>query len=111
MKTSTTETQRHGEHLQAKYLKRSICRMARLVELKAPDVIIANEARILLRSYHGGCWRAIGHWTWREIQREASDALWAAQVWWYRALHDATYEQAADVLLDRIEQKESRVKQ
>jgi hypothetical protein len=100
-----------GRERLRRLLPGSKARMVKLVELKAPDVIIANEARILLRSYHGGCWRAIGHWTWREIQREASDALWAAQVWWYRALHNATYEQAADVLLDRIEQKESRVKQ
>jgi hypothetical protein len=100
-----------GRERLRRLLPGSKARMVKLVELKAADVIIANEARILLRGYHGGCWRAIGHWTWREIQREASDVLWAAQVWWYRALHNATYEQAADVLLDRIEQKESRVKQ
>jgi hypothetical protein len=100
-----------GRERLRRLLPGSKARMVKLVELKAADVIIANEARILLRGYHGGCWRAIGHWTWREIQREASDVLWAAQVWWYRALHNATYEQAADVLLDRIEQKENRVKQ
>jgi hypothetical protein len=35
-------------------LPRSKERMVRLVQLDAPDVIIANEARILLRGYHGG---------------------------------------------------------
>lgn len=96
------------ERLRDFFLK-SRGRMARLLlEANAPDVIIANEARILLGAYHGGHWRAIRHWMWKGICREASNVGWAAQVQWYRLWHNVTDEEAADVLLDRIEQKESK---
>jgi hypothetical protein len=89
----------------------SKARMHRLVELKAPDVIIANEALILLRTYHGGCWRGIWYWTWKEIRREASDVVLAFEMaayatWfflWHGLPRGEAMRRAENVIIDRIE--------
>jgi hypothetical protein len=91
-----------------RYYKRSKERMAKLVFLDAPDVIVANEARILLRCYHGGNWPAIRHWIWLEICRHASNAWLEVQIVWWRARRDLTRDEALDLIIDRMEQKENR---
>lgn len=91
-----------------RYYERSKERMTKLVSLDAPDVIIANEARILLRCYHGGNWPAIRHWVGLEINRHASNLWLEVKIAWYRARRDITRDEAVDLILDAVEQKEAR---
>jgi len=39
-----------------------LARMAKLIELKAPAIIIYHEARLIMKAYHPSLWYRIQHW-------------------------------------------------
>jgi hypothetical protein len=80
------QKQMHGFFLNSKD------RMAMLIrDINGPDVIIANEALVMLGAYHGSHWRAIRYWAWKEIQRQASDMWFTAQLACYGAWYILRY--------------------
>lgn len=78
-------------------------RMQRLLELKAPDVIIANEAEIFLTRYHGGRWKALSAWATKLLRDEASNQWFDLRVMYYRVFHNLTEDEAIDVIIGPVE--------
>ena len=78
-------------------------RMQRLLELKAPDAIIANEAQIFLSRYHGSRWKAIRVWAKHLLRDEVSNVWFDLQVLYYRVFHNLSYDQAVDVIIGPVE--------
>ena len=86
----------------------SVDRMRRLIEAKAPKVIIANEARSLLRTAEHGVWKAIGRWAWNELYRKASNMRFDVRVFLHATLSGIGWEAAIDKVLDIDERREEK---
>jgi hypothetical protein len=93
--------------VQYRYFQTSIERMARLLECRAPNVILVSEAKIILCAYHGGVWHAVADLVKEELHRIVSNAAFTAETWFYM-LQSYPHDQAVDMVVDRVLRKEAK---